>query len=266
MNSPQLRAPAIEGAQTVDRACELLREVARGGSAGTRIVDLCAATGLSRPTTHRILRSLAAGGLLRQDGGTRRYTLGPGMFELGLAAPSPIESFPEVRRLVERLAEETQDTIYLMLRSYDDVVCAWRAEGAYPIKANVVAMGDRRPMGASAAGICLLGSLPEEEAGPLITSNAASLARFCKLDEARLRAHVDEVRRDGHLYALDLVMEGVAAVGMAVPGAHGHPYLALSVSAIAARIPRERVPELVNALQATTREIARVIGAKAAQA
>jgi len=267
-NSPaldvKLRAPAIEGAQTVDRACELLRAVARGGAAGTRIVDLCAATGLSRPTTHRILRSLAAGGLLRQDEKSRRYTLGPGMFELGLAAPSPIESFPGVRRVVEELARSTEDTVYLMLRSYDDVVCAWRAEGAYPIKANVVALGDRRPMGASAAGICILAGLPEEEAGPLIESNAPALVRFCKLDAARLRDYVREARRDGHVFALDLVMEGVAAVGMAVPAAHGRPYLGLSVSAIGARIPASRVESLAQALREATGEIARLTGGAAA--
>jgi DNA-binding IclR family transcriptional regulator len=55
------------GAQTVDRACELLREIARTGVAGVRILDLCHATGLSRPTAHRILRSLQLAGLVRQS-------------------------------------------------------------------------------------------------------------------------------------------------------------------------------------------------------
>ena len=259
--NPGQDSPTITGAQTVDRACELLRAVARCGAPGARIVDLCGATGLSRPTAHRILRSLAAAGLLRQVPQTRRYHLGSGLFELGLAAPNPIAAFPRVREVVEQLAAATQDTVYLMLRSYDDVVCAWRAEGAYPIKANVVAMGDRRPLGASAAGICILASLPPDEAEALIAANAPALARFCKLDAAALRAHVAAVRPSGHLVGRDLVMEGVAAIGMAVPAPHGRPYLALSVSAIGARIPEARVAALVQQLRAAVNDIAAAIAA-----
>ena len=59
-------ADTTAGAQTVDRACELLREIARTGPRGIRILDLCNTTGLSRPTTHRILRSLQAAGLVQQ--------------------------------------------------------------------------------------------------------------------------------------------------------------------------------------------------------
>jgi DNA-binding IclR family transcriptional regulator len=80
--------------------------------------------------------------------------------------------------VAEELAASTEDTVYLMLRSYDDVLCAWRAQGAYPIKANVVALGDRRPMGASVAGLCLLASLPEAESDTLIAANGPTCRRF----------------------------------------------------------------------------------------
>lgn len=258
---PPSSSPAIEGAQTVDRACELLREVALHGAPGGRIVDLCGSTGLSRPTVHRILRSLAAAGLVRQRADTRRYTLGTGLFELGLAAPNPVEAFPAVRGLVGQLAQATGDTVYLMLRSYDDVVCAWRAEGAYPIKANVVAIGDRRPLGASAAGLCILGSLPEPEAERIIAASAPALARFCLAGADQVRGYVAQARVAGHGLSRELVMAGVCAVGIAVPARYRRPYLALSVSAISARIPDSRVAELAAQLRSTADAIAAVIEA-----
>jgi DNA-binding IclR family transcriptional regulator len=253
--------PPIDGAQTVDRACELLREVALHGAQGGRIVDLCHSTGLSRPTVHRILRSLAGAGLLRQHAQTRRYTLGSGLFELGLAAPNPVEAFPAVRGLAEELAIATGDTVYLMLRSYDDAVCAWRAEGAYPIKANVVALGDRRPLGASAAGLCILGSLPEAEAECIIDASAPMLKRFCLADAGQVRGYVAQARTAGHALSRELVMAGVCAVGISVPARHRRPYLALSVSAISARIPDSRVAELAAQLRSTADAIAAVIEA-----
>ena len=253
----------IEGAQTVDRACELLREVALHGAAGGRMVDLCGATGLSRPTAHRILRSLAAAGLVRQRADTRRYTLGHGLFELGLAAPNPVEAFPAVRGLVEQLAHATQDTVYLMLRSYDDALCVWRAEGAYPIKANVVALGDRRPLGASAAGLSILAGLPETEAERIIAASTPALGRFCRASADDVRNYVAAARHLGHAASRELVMEGVCAVGMAVPARYGRPTLGLSVSAIASRIPDTRVAELAAQLRMTAEAIAAVMEPRA---
>jgi DNA-binding IclR family transcriptional regulator len=82
---PSSRHPGA-GAQTVDRACGLLRELGRRGAEGARLVDLTEASGLSRPTVHRILRSLVAAEFVRQDARTRRYSVGGGLYALGVAA------------------------------------------------------------------------------------------------------------------------------------------------------------------------------------
>ncbi|MDB5851021.1 MAG: hypothetical protein JWP29_4773 [Rhodoferax sp.] len=252
------------GAQTVDRACDLLREVARGGALGVRILDLCNSTGLSRPTAHRILRSLQAAGLVQQLAENRRYALGSGMFELGLAAPNPIAQFPQVRSAIEELAASTNDTVYLMLRSYDDVVCAWRAQGAFPIKPNVVPVGERRPVAASMAGLALLGALPAADADALMQANRPDLARFCRMSFDDVQRNVRDARRNGYSTGANAVIEGITAVGIAVPASYGRPFLAMSVSAISYRIPPERVPELVGQLQRTAEKIATITGSDAA--
>jgi DNA-binding IclR family transcriptional regulator len=252
------------GAQTVDRACHLLREVARGGILGVRMLDLCEATTLNRPTAHRILRSLQAAGLVRQLAESRRYALGPGMFELGLAAPNPIAQFPHVRSAIEELAASTDDTVYLMLRSYDDVVCAWRAQGAFPIKPNVVPLGERRPVAASMAGLALLGALPAADADAVIEANRPELARFCRMTFDEVLAKTREARALGYSQGTNAVIDGITAVGYAVPASYGRPFLAMSVSAIANRIPPERVPELVRQLRRTAEKIAAITGSNAA--
>lgn len=252
------------GAQTVDRACELLREIARTGVGGVRILDLCHATGLSRPTAHRILRSLQLAGLVRQSPETRRYALGSGLFELGMAAPNPVAQFPQVRSVVEELAAATEDTVYLMLRSHDDVLCLWRAQGAYPIKANVVALGDRRPIGASVAGLCLLASLPEAESGRLVAANSPYLPAFCRMTPEDVTRHVSDARDKGYSVGVNAVMEGVTAVGMAVPGSYQRPCMALSVSAISSRIPPERIQALAGQLRRSAAKIAAITGSDSA--
>ncbi|MES2535924.1 MAG: IclR family transcriptional regulator [Pseudomonadota bacterium] len=247
------------GAQTVDRACVLLKEVARAGTNGARILDLCQATDLSRPTAHRILQSLVAAGFLRQQAETRRYLLGTGLFEIGLAAPSPVDAYPEVTRLLDELARATEDTVYLMIRSHDDVFCAWRAVGAFPIKANIVSPGDRRPMAASAAGLCLLAAMPEAEASLVMKRSRPYLPQHCKPPFNDLLKLIETTRQTGYAFGYNLVMEGVTGVGMAVPSRAVQPYLAISISGISSRITAERLPSLVSALEQTTLRIAAIV-------
>ncbi len=166
--------------------------------------------------------------------------------------------------VVEELAAGTDDTVYLMLRSYDDVLCVWRAQGAYPIKANVVALGDRRPLGASVAGLSILAALPRGESDPLVEDSGPSLPDFCRMAPADVRRLVQDARRQRYAVGVNAVMEGVTAIGMAVPGSYLRPYMALSVSAINSRIPDGRIPELVIQLKQTAPKIAVITGSDGA--
>lgn len=247
--------PAGTGAQTVERACVLLQEIARAGREGARMLDLCSATGFSRPTAHRILRSLAAAGFVRQAQGSRRYQLGAALFELGLAAPTPVECFPAVTQAIDDLAEATGDTVYLMLRSGDDVVCAWRGVGAYPIRANDVAAGERRPMGASAAGLALLAALSPLEAQAILDRSRPRLAQKCLFSHSQLLAEVAQAREQHHWFGKDLVIKGVSAVGVVVPASVGAPYMAISVSGVHSRVTMQRLPEILPMLRQTAARI-----------
>ena len=107
MSRERTRPRSPGGAQTVDRACLLLADIARHGTAGARLTDLANSARLCRPTVHRILQSLAAADLVRQDPATRRYRLGVALHGLALAAPSPLEHMADLRPLIDGLAQRT---------------------------------------------------------------------------------------------------------------------------------------------------------------
>ena len=76
--------------------------------------------------------------------------------------------------------------------------------------------------------------------------------------------HVTDARDKGYSVGVNAVMEGVTAVGMAVPASYQRPFMALSVSAISSRIPPERIPALVEQLKRSAARIAAITGSDAA--
>src|SRR3954470_24431543 len=81
------RPPAtVSGAQTIGRAIRVLQVLAAHAPDGMRLVDVASQMGLERPTAHRLLKALTVDAMVVQDARTRRYSLGPLLFELGILA------------------------------------------------------------------------------------------------------------------------------------------------------------------------------------
>jgi DNA-binding IclR family transcriptional regulator len=233
------------GAQTVDRACMLLSEIARHGPPGARLIDLTRHSRLSRPTVHRILQSLAAAQLVHQDRPTRRYRLGIALYGLALAAPSPLEQSAELRPLLEGLAQRTGETAYLMLRQGDEVVCIARAEGASPIRTVLIEVGAYRPIGTT------LAALDDEQVESILKRTASAMTRYRNATPEFVRRHVASARRNGFCVSKSVLIAGATGISAPVPAGRMPPFLAVSLSALSTRVPEARVKPLAADLMRT---------------
>jgi DNA-binding IclR family transcriptional regulator len=208
-----------------------------------------------------MLQRLSEEELLSYDEGTRRYSFGRLAYEIGLAASERLNLAQLCKPALARIAERTGDTVFLMVRSGDDCICADRAMGSYPIKTFVVDVGTCRPLGIGAGSLAILSALPEDVADQVIDRNASRIAEYKDMSPARLRDTTMQVRRAGHA-AVDVIgVAGVRAVGVAVLTAIGRPVAAMSIAAIASRMTPDREKELVTIL---ARE-AQVLGTELSQ-
>lgn len=253
------RARHSNGAQTVDRACLLLGEIARSGSPGARLVDLTQRSKLNRATVHRILQSLSAAEFVQQDRNSRRYRLGVALHGLALAAPSPLEQLTELRPLLDQLAQRTGETAYLMQRRGDEVLCIARAEGAAPIRTLLIEVGAHRPIGATIAGVAMMAALGDEEVEEILKRTASAMSRQRNATAEFVRKHIVHVRRHGFCTSKAVLIEGATGISAAVPNGKGHPYLAVSLSAVTSRLPEERVKPLATELMRTCARMSQVL-------
>lgn len=258
MISPNVSdSPAVAGVQTVGRAVMLLRLIASRGAAGARLLDIAVESGLQRPTVHRLLRQLRKDRLLTQDPLTKRYHLGVLLYELGLAAPTPIRRLDRMRPLLRTLAASTEDSVYLTMRSGDEVVCLACEEGSFPIRVRTFEVGVRRPLGVGAAGLALLAALPEAEMRAMMTRNAESVKRH-DLSVPQLEARVLDAHARGYALSVGTIAEGVTGLAACVPTLAGAPYLSVSVAAISSRMPQERYAALHKDITRITKQLATI--------
>lgn len=123
---PERQSRATLG--TVRHAAQLFRLLSEG-PAHHQLTDLAERSGMSLPTVHRLLRSLAAAGLVQQDPRSLRYGLGP---ELVLLAERYLERLPVLNALSPYLVElrnATKATVLVALRIGRSVVYTDRIEG-----------------------------------------------------------------------------------------------------------------------------------------
>lgn len=234
----------VAGAQVVGRITALLRALSQGIPAGKKTSELARATGLARPTVHRLLTSLGEQGFVDRDSETSRWFLGPEMYILGHAAAERYDITDIARPHVEALAEATGESAFLSARRGMESVCLLRHDGSFPVRSFVLYEGKRFPLGVASAGIAMLAFMPDDAVHRyLAEANLTEDHGISHAPEVLLK-RLRETRRDGYATNPGLIVEGSWGMGAAVFDSAGTPAWALSLTGIEARFSPERRPEL----------------------
>jgi len=226
---------AAAGTRTVQRAIEILRLVACGQERGVRLVDLARMSALSRPTVHRLLKTMQQEEVIEQHPQTRRYLMGKEIKLLGLARPQRLPLLTLATPYLADLADHVGDTVFFSIRHGQDSICIGRETGRYPIQILSIEVGVRRPLGVGVSSIALLSALPDMESTALIQKNATRLAVLGE-HVKDLLARVAQARAGGMAYAPVGLMPGTSAVAIPVCDACGVPLAAVTVTAMADRL------------------------------
>lgn len=258
-----LRA-ARTGTQSIERVVGMLRVVASRGRRGMRIADVVSLSGLPMSTCFRMLQRLELEGLVDRDPLTRKYHLGPLLYELGMLAQPRYQLSELCEQALHVIADETQDTVYLSERRGDESICTSRVLGDYPIKALTLDVGIRRPMGVGAGGLAILGALPPAEVQQIVEANDARYAKFGAFAPGFVHQAVAETRAQGFAFLDSAATPGTAAVGVAFPP--DNPIAAVSVAAISNRLGPARRAEVARIIQQQVRVICALLSARGASA
>jgi DNA-binding IclR family transcriptional regulator len=260
LDSEEADSAPREGTQSLRRAMALLREVTASSRLGLGVAEMGARAGIDRTTAHRMARCLAAEGLFDYSADMRRYFLGPLAYEIGLAAGEHVDLPKLCAASMKRIAEETGDTVFLMLRSDGDAVCVARTEGHYPVKTFVVDVGTRRPLGVGAGSLAIFSALPPDEREALLKQNAARIAQYPGITVDKVRALAARSRGRDHAVVDVVDVPNVRAAGVVLRTLGGRPVASLSIAAIASRFGGKREAALLASLHREADALRKTIG------
>ncbi len=245
------RAAATGAHRNIARAASMLTALAEAPG-GLRIVDAMRATGLGKASTHRLLAGLVAQGMAEHDDG--RFFLGLAFLRWAVGAGDRFDLARLVEPALARLCELTQDTVYLTARTGDEAVCAYRREGAFPVKVLTLDVGDRRPLGVGTGSLALLAFLPDGEVARIMKEQAAARAPY-NFDDATLRRLIADARRNGyafndiHIRPNMTAIQGMSGVALPIRRPDGTPICAISIVAITQRMRPPRRASIVASLR-----------------
>jgi IclR family transcriptional regulator, acetate operon repressor len=221
------------------------------------LAETVAASGWPKPTVHRLLTQLEAGGLLLREPGARRYTLAPRLLRLSENALSSSSQHGVRHAVLRQLVADIGESCNYTLLSGGEVLYLDRVESAFPLQFNL-RPGTRVPVHCSASGKLLLAHLPEARRNALLDGLPLSehtATTLCTRDA--LEAEFRRIRREGYAVDAEEFVDGLVCVAVPVPGRDGQPHSAVALQAPVARMSLaqalEKLPRLQQAAQALAR-------------
>ncbi|MGF6529047.1 IclR family transcriptional regulator [Variovorax sp. PvP013] len=234
----------------------VVRELSLLPAGGGGLIRIARSAGLTQATTHRLLQSLAAEGLVEQDAGRRLYRLGADFFALALQASHPGELRLLCRPALRRLSAGLGESVVLFARSEGDAVCVDRSEGmaATPAPDAAAQPGLRIALGRDAAPLAILAFLPEAEREQLLRARSAAAHDAATDDTAELRADIDRARQAGHAERRGhghghRSRAGAAAVAVPIVDRGGRAVASLAIDTTADRLGPDRLPMVLDRLK-----------------
>ena len=141
----------ISDVGVIDKAMAVLAAVEREPQA---LAGLVHATGLARPTAHRLAVALETHGLLRRDG-EGRFALGPRAIALGRAATDAFPLRAVAMPALRNLRDTTQESVQLYVRDGETRICVASLQSPHGLR-TIVDEGAVLPLRAGSGGAVLL--------------------------------------------------------------------------------------------------------------
>jgi DNA-binding IclR family transcriptional regulator len=246
--------------QSVERAAAILGALG-SGTPRLGVTEIAERVGLAKPTVYGLLRTLEKHDLVVQDPDSGKYSLGPGVLQLGNAYLDGSELRARSLLWAEALAQRANEAVWVATLSGTRVIVlhhVFRPDNTV----QILEVGAAIPWHACALGHAIVAQLPASASARVLTADLAPLTGRTKTTRAALSRALAQVRKNG--YAVEDQEATVGDAGIAAPIMNRHGTVAGAIGVVG---PVERLlasgtrDELARAVVDAARSVSRDLGA-----
>jgi len=232
---------------------------------GYRLRDLSIRTGLSPSTVHRLLTTLERRRFVEFDQTDGAWHVGRQAFAIGSAFVRRRNFVAPALPFLRRLRDLTHETANLGVADDGEVVVLTQVE-SHEIMRAITKVGGRASMVASGLGKAILATYSEQDVAAIIRRHG--MRRLTPKSVVRagdLGKVLDQARRDGYALDDEEYLAGLRCVAAVVYNDQAEALAAISVSGLASRVPRERLPQLGRLVHDVANELTLALGGRLPQ-
>jgi DNA-binding IclR family transcriptional regulator len=224
----RLQESETRGAQTLRRGLTILKLLARNQPAGLRVSDIGRRASLNKATAVRLTRTLVEERFVTFDPSTRKYSLGPETFAVGLAAEPAYALQRLAAPFLRSLALETGDWVFFSVKQGFEAICLSRESGDIPYPASALKIGDCHPLCIGAGGIAILAALTDQEIEQAIIAGESTMTNhYPEVSVSMVQTMVRETREKGYSVIPGTIVRGYWGLGVPLLQKDGRPVAAI---------------------------------------
>lgn len=229
---------------------------------------LAEATGLPKPTLHRMLQQLEAAGLLQREGDGRHWGTGSRLRRLAENLLLNNSLHGARHQVLRRLVDEVGESCNITALAAGEVVYLDRVETAAPLRFHLQP-GSRVPVHCSASGKVFLAQMAPAQRRQLLGAvplEACTPRTVTDLDA--LEQELQRVRAEGCAFDDEEFLPGLVCAAVPVPPAEPgtRASLCVALQGPAVRLAADRLNALLPALRRAAQALAQLEAAPAARA
>jgi len=224
------------------------------------ITEISKLLGLTKPTVHGLVQTLAKRGFLHQDPETRKYSLGLKIYELG----SILSSTLKINRVGEgpayRLANSTNHMVRMAIWDQNEILVTFNGIPGHHT-GKYQQLGPRVPAYCSASGKAVLSKLSRKNLSRYLKETKLTPYTSKTITKtASLVKELEKARTKGYAEDHEEYLPGLFCISSAILDRSGTPYAAISVSGGINFFSNPHLDDIAQNMIETAAEISRSMG------
>lgn len=241
--------------KSVQKSMLLLKAILNS-SGELGISELQQISGYNQSTIHHSLKTLKLEGFISQNRETKKYTIGPELFNIWVKQNKLDTYFYRAYPVLEEMVAQVGETTSLFIRREHEAICIIGKESPQTLKASL-RIGRRIPLHCTATGKAFLAYMEEEKVNEIIyrTGLGKYMPNTITSPEVLFKK-LREIKSLGFAIELEEFEDMINAIGAPVFNDYGEVIFVVTVIAPLTRLTREKILSINPLLQEKARKIA----------